>query len=288
MEQDQGITFLKGHGTENDFVIIPDVDALLDLTPSRVAAICDRHSGIGADGVLRVVPARTVVLPHLTGNATWFMDYRNADGSIAEMCGNGARVFARFLVDEGWETGVNFMIATRAGEHSVTVRPDGVVSVSMGPTVVGPAGPEPMVSVAGVARVADPWWIPNPHAVVFVDDLDGLECPLPPPIIEDNGRFPDGQNVEYVVDLSTPELLHARIRIHERGVGETRSCGTGVCAVSFALRKAHSVSGPGTSIVDVPGGRLWVEHDEADGVRLVGPTQLVARGTISQAWWEKV
>ncbi len=96
------VPFVKGHGTENDFVLIPDLDAALDLTPAAVAAICDRRAGLGADGVLRVVRAAK----HPDGaayaaEAEWFMDYRNADGSVSEMCGNGVRVFARYLVDSG-------------------------------------------------------------------------------------------------------------------------------------------------------------------------------------------
>lgn len=285
MADDHGVEFLKGHGTQNDFVILPDVDAQLDLTAARVVAICDRRAGIGADGVLRVVPVAAIeglVAPR----AQWFMDYRNADGSIAEMCGNGARVFARFLHDVGWETDRDFVIATRAGEHEVTVSDDGRVSVEMGSAVGGPSGPNPVVSVDGEACIAQAWWVPNPHAVVFVDDVDRLETPLPAPIVDDQGRFPDGQNVEYVRDLSSDGQLHAQVRVHERGVGETKSCGTGVYAVSLSLRKLHSINGASTSIVDVPGGRLWVEHSADGRVRLVGPTELVGRGTFVKQWWE--
>lgn len=105
--------FVKGHGTENDFVILPDPDGALDLTGPMVAALCDRRAGIGGDGVLRVV--RTKAVAGLPGDAEWFMDYRNVDGSIAEMCGNGARVFARYLVDSGLAAPGEFDIATRGG-----------------------------------------------------------------------------------------------------------------------------------------------------------------------------
>ncbi len=286
MESDQGIEFLKGHGTQNDFVILPDADARLELSVRRVARICDRRAGIGADGVLRVVPVSAADPAFTTGVSNWFMDYRNADGSIAQMCGNGARVFARFLVDAGWESTPNFSIATRAGELEVTVHPDGVVAVEMGAPVTGPSGAAPEVAVSGELRGADAWWVPNPHAVVFVDDVNALELPLPTPTVRDHGRFPDGQNVEYVRDLSTSDQLHAQVRVHERGVGETRSCGTGVYAVSLSLRKRYAVDGAGVSIVDVPGGRLRVEHDAGGRVRLVGPTEFVGRGTFVAQWWE--
>lgn len=285
MADDHGVVFLKGHGTQNDFVILPDAHNELDLSATQVAEICDRRAGLGADGVLRVVPVDAV--EGLSADrANWFMDYRNADGSIAEMCGNGARVFARFLFDEGWEPARDFVIATRAGEHQVSVGDSGRVSVEMGAAVPGPVGADPSVEIDGAQRAAHAWWVPNPHAVVFVDDLDALENPLPAPVVHDHGRFPDGQNVEYVRDLSVGDQLHAQVRVHERGVGETKSCGTGVYAVSLSLRKVHDVTNPGTSIVDVPGGRLWVEHDADGRVHLVGPTQLVGRGTFVKQWWE--
>lgn len=285
MTERESVHFFKGHGTQNDFVILPDADGQLDLTAAKVAAICDRRAGIGADGVLRVVPVHAIE-GISARRARWFMDYRNADGSIAEMCGNGARVFARFLSESGWETNSDFVIATRAGEHEVSVRPDGHVCVEMGSAIDGPAGDSPQVLVEGVPYDADAWWVPNPHAVVFVDDLAALETPLPMPEVVTQGRFPDGQNVEYVRDQSSGGELHAEVRVHERGVGETKSCGTGVYAVSLSLRKRHNVAGPSTSTVDVPGGRLWVEHAADGQVRLTGPTELVARGTFLDEWWE--
>ena len=285
MAEREGVHFLKGHGTQNDFVILPDADAQLDLTAAKVAAICDRRAGIGADGVLRVVPVHAVD-GISAARAQWFMDYHNADGSIAEMCGNGARVFARFLADEGWEANSQFVIATRAGEHEVSVGPRGQVSVEMGKAIDGPLGDSPKVLVAGEPRDADAWWVPNPHAVVFVDDVVALESPLLAPEVIAYGRFPDGQNVEYACDRTIGDELHAEVRVHERGVGETKSCGTGVYAVSLSLRKRHNVAGPSTSTVDVPGGRLWVEHAADGRVRLIGPTELVARGTFLAKWWE--
>ncbi len=282
----RGISFAKGHGTQNDFVILPDPAADLALSASKVAAICDRRAGIGADGLLRVVPVEKSEVAGSAQTAKWFMDYRNADGSIAEMCGNGARVFARYLHDEGWESANHFVIATRAGEHQVEIMADGNVSVDMGRPRTGPQGQAPTVEVGDERLEADAWWLPNPHAVVFVDDPELFEYPLAEPRVLDHGRFPEGQNVEYVQDRSTDGHLHGVVRVHERGVGETLSCGTGACAVSLSLRKRHQVAQPSTSIVDVRGGRLLVRHATDDRIDLVGPAELVARGTFDANWWE--
>ncbi len=286
MADARAVSFVKGHGTQNDFVILPDATAELQVSASQVAAICDRRAGIGADGLLRVIPVASSEVADSTQTAKWFMDYRNADGSIAEMCGNGARVFARFLRDEGWESANSFVIATRAGEHQVEIMPDRNVSVDMGRPRQGIDGPDPTVGFGDRQIAADAWWLPNPHAVVFVDDLDDLEQPLAEPLVEDAGRFPTGQNVEFVRDLSSDGHLHAEVRVHERGVGETLSCGTGACAVSLSLRKRHHVDQPTTSVVDVRGGRLLVKHAADGRIDLVGPTELVARGTFDENWWE--
>lgn len=277
----QEVPFLKGHGTGNDFVILPDINSVLDLSESQVARLCDRRFGIGGDGILHVVPSDST-------QADWFMDYRNADGSIAQMCGNGARVFARYLIDAGLESAGEFQIETRAGFHQVSASGD-TIAVSMGTASPGPAGGTPEVQVNGTWLQADPWWMPNPHAVVFVDDLAAFGPELSKPVIEDAGRYPDGVNVEYVVDRTDGSgQLHAQVRVHERGVGETASCGTGACAVSLSMRRRHAVTDVSSTIVDVPGGRLQVIHSADGHIELAGPAVLVGRGTLDQAWWEGV
>ncbi|HQR28700.1 MAG TPA: diaminopimelate epimerase [Nocardioides sp.] len=262
--------FLKGHGTENDFVLLPDHDGLIhgDLAPSRVAALCDRRAGIGGDGVVRVVRATAV---GEGPGAEWFMDYRNADGSLAEMCGNGIRVLARHLLDEGLVTGPTFQVATRAGLRSVTV--DGpAVTVDMGtPAVLG----ETTVSVAGRTWPARHVSMGNPHAVAFVEDLRDAGALLDPPGF-DPTVYPRGVNVEFVARRG---VRHVAMRVHERGSGETRSCGTGACAVMVASALADG-AGPGeTYRVDVPGGELSVTWTAEDRVLLTGPAVIVARGT---------
>src|SRR5215472_9308429 len=125
--------FAKGHGTGNDFVVIPDAEDRLGLSPEVVRRLCDRRTGIGADGVLRAVRSD----PAQSGGAAWFMDYRNADGSVAEMCGNGIRVFARYLIEYGYAAGPEILIATRAGTRLVRQDGDELFTVDMGPSVVG-------------------------------------------------------------------------------------------------------------------------------------------------------
>ena len=257
--------YVKGHGTENDFVLIPDVDGAIKLDEDLVRRICDRRAGIGADGILRVV--RAAAVPDVDADAEWFMDYRTADGSIAEMCGNGVRVYARYLVSSGLAPAGHLRLATRGGVRDVDVAEAGDIAVDMGTAVVGEAvdiDGEPATSVD----------MGNPHAVVHVRSVEAL------------GELDPARkdlNVEYVEDVGP---AHIRMRVHERGVGETRSCGTGACAavVATALRVG---SARGTAYtVDVPGGRLTVTWRDDDSVLLSGPAVLVATGELSDDWLE--
>jgi diaminopimelate epimerase len=270
-----GQAFVKGHGTENDFVLLPDPDGSLDLRSDQVRRLCDRRAGIGADGVLRVVPS--VVSgdgERWAEQAEWFMDYRNADGSLAEMCGNGIRVFGRFLVDAGLAAPGRIVVGTRAGLRWVEVADEGDVVAGLGPVTLRPPG-EVKVRVgersfAGV--VVD---VGNPHVVVFVDDLaDAGDLREPPDV---SPPVPGGVNVEFVAARG-PQ--HIAMRVHERGSGETRSCGTGAVAASVAAARRDGARTPSTYVVDVPGGRLEVT-ERADGhAELRGPAVLVARGEV--------
>ncbi|MCW2571987.1 MAG: diaminopimelate epimerase [Frankiales bacterium] len=255
--------YVKGHGTENDFVLLPDPEGRLTLTDDVVRRICDRRAGIGADGVLRVV--RTDVVDDVDSDAEWFMDYRNADGSIAEMCGNGVRVYARYLVSAGLTAPGHLRLATRGGVRDVDVGTSGDIAVDMGPGLVG----DP-VDIDGVnATFVD---MGNPHAVVPVPSVEALGT-------LDPAR--KDLNVEYVEDVGPG---HIRMRVHERGVGETRSCGTGACAavVASSLRLGSARGTP--YVVDVPGGRLTVTWREDDTVLLSGPAVLVAAGELCADW----
>jgi diaminopimelate epimerase len=274
--------YVLGHGTENDFVLLPDPEGRLELDPAAVRALCHRRRGLGGDGVLRVAPSREA-------GAAWFMDYRNADGSIAEMCGNGVRVFARYLVAAGLAEAGTFAIATRAGLRTVEIGedPDAEVTVDMGPARLGaesvaimpsPVGPAGSVtSFTGVA--VD---VGNPHlACVTTADLDALDLTVAPG--HDVDLFPGGVNVEFLTPLS-PEGA-TRLRVHERGSGETRSCGTGTVAGAVAgLLAAGQDSG--TVMVTTPGGVLRVGVGPGLGsapgstTTLTGPAVLIARGEV--------
>ena len=260
--------FVKGHGTENDFVLLPDGVPAGDLDEATVRALCDRRRGVGADGVLAVVRVAAPSEDH----PRWFMDYRNADGGIAEMCGNGIRVFARYLVDSGLEEPGDLLIDTRAGVKLVTVPAYGDITVGMGPAT---KLPDAKVQLDGRWWPAAGWSMGNPHAVVTDPDLDldGVDLTRAP-ALDPPTAFPDGVNVE-VVDL-TGEPARIRMRVHERGVGETRSCGTGACAAAVAVMAGRGERA--SYAVDVPGGRLTVTWQDDGEVLLTGPAVLVATG----------
>ncbi|MGN0063671.1 MAG: diaminopimelate epimerase [Nocardioides sp.] len=257
--------FLKGHGTENDFVILPDHDGTVhgDLSPERVRALCDRRAGLGADGVLRVQRDEA---------GRWFMDYRNADGSTSEMCGNGVRVFARYLAEHEGES-FPVEVATRGGTKVITAEGDGeLLTVDMG---------APVVHGRTVVGVPNHTWsalnvnMGNPHAVAFIDDLDQAGPLLEGPDF-DSGVYPEGVNVEFVVRRG-PQ--HVAMRVHERGSGETRSCGTGACAVAVATALADRAERGTPYTVDLPGGTLTIVWTEDDRVLMTGPAVLVGEGT---------
>ncbi|MFJ4694188.1 diaminopimelate epimerase [Streptomyces sp. NPDC088766] len=281
------IAFLKGHGTENDFVIVPDPENAIDLSPAAVAVLCDRRAGIGGDGLLHVV--RSAAHPEakdLAAEAEWFMDYRNGDGSIAEMCGNGVRVFARYLRHAGLVPEGDLAIATRGGVKSVHLAEDGDITVGMGRAHL-PEG-DVTVGVDGRSWPARNVNMGNPHAVAFVDDLAHAGDLHTPPPFSPASAYPDGVNVEFVVDRGP---RHVALRVHERGSGETRSCGTGACAVAVAAARRDgadpSVTGiPVTYTVDVPGGRLVITERPDGEIEMTGPAVIVAEGEIDSEWLE--
>jgi diaminopimelate epimerase len=269
-------SFAKGHGTENDFVLLLDRESMLDVGAPEVRFICDRRAGIGADGLLRAVLAKHVDSWDGDG-ALWFMDYRNADGSIAEMCGNGIRVFVRFLLEQDLVTGPIVKIATRSGLRVATTLPDGRIRVSMGAVAIGNS--RVIVTTAdGAEFKALPADVGNPHAVSFVEDLDHLRLDTAPQC-EPAEDFPYGVNLEFVHSLG-PQ--HVSMRVYERGVGETRSCGTGTVAVAAAARVHDQDRNPlpVTYRVDVPGGTVEVELAD-DEAYLTGPAVLVAHGELA-------
>ena len=224
--------FAKGHGTGNDFVILPDPDGELALSAPLVAELCDRHTGLGADGVLRVVRTAAAGVPQAAGQAAeWFMDYRNADGSEAEMCGNGIRVFARFLLDSGLAAGPQIPVATRSGTRIVRAAAGGEFSVDMGPAEVLGAGSAGLgeQTVSGLAIS-----VGNPHlACIVTEPVAGIDLSAPP--VLDPAQFPDGANVEV---LRVTGNRRVEMRVYERGSGATLSCGTGAVATAVAAAAA--------------------------------------------------
>ncbi|MFG3282379.1 diaminopimelate epimerase [Streptomyces sp. NPDC048111] len=278
------IAFLKGHGTQNDFVIVPDPDNALDLPASAVARLCDRRAGIGGDGLLHVV--RSAAHPEaraMAGEAEWFMDYRNGDGSIAEMCGNGVRVFAGYLRRAGLAEEGDLAVATRGGVKKVHLAKGGDVTVSMGRALLPESGVT--VSVDGRSWPARNVNMGNPHAVAFVDDLDHAgELRSTPPFTPAE-VYPDGVNIEFVVDRGPG---HVAMRVHERGAGETWSCGTGACAVAVAAARRDGVDPavtgtPVTYTVDLPGGTLVITELPDGEIEMTGPAVIVAEGVIDPA-----
>lgn len=284
------IPFTKGHGTGNDFVLIHDADNSLDLKPSQVAKICDRNFGIGADGFIRVVETRFVpeakTLLAENPEATWFMDYRNADGSKAEMCGNGVRVFARFLIEKGLvslSNGETLTVATRAGVRDVQPNRAGF-AVDMGRWKLTD---EVTVHAAKlpVGRPGQGINVGNPHVVVALaskEELETLDLQTAPRL---EPAPADGANVEFVVPAE-PMVVDGvgsiEMRVFERGVGETLSCGTGIVAAALATRHWAGQGAPNIWTVTVPGGTLGVRMfptEEGEHVGLSGAAELTFDGT---------
>ncbi|WP_333619484.1 diaminopimelate epimerase [Dietzia sp.] len=282
--------FLKGHGTENDFVVLPDVGAGLRLEdPNTVRALCNRRAGVGGDGILRIARAgelreagELAEIPADVEPGDWFMDYRNADGSVAEMCGNGVRVFAHALVATGLAPEGEIRVGTRAGLRPATVSigsstDAATVSVGMGtPEVIGVS----TVSFEGRAFAGLAVDVGNPHVAAIVprmtsEQLDTLPIASQPVI--DQEFFPAGVNVEIATPMSEDGLVH--MRVHERGAGETRSCGTGIVATALAAL-ADAERSDGTVTVRVPGGDVVVEISRG-AATMTGPSRLVARGELS-------
>jgi len=280
-----GVPFRKGHGTGNDFIVVNGLDGFFadpkSVTPEIAQRLCNREHGLGADGILRVAKASEFA----SDDAKYFMDYTNADGSISATCGNGLRVFARYLVEAGLESRGQFTIGTRAGTVTVAISETDTdftnIAVTMGHVSLGPmdvtvqteTGSWPAVGIAGM----------NNHAVSVVDDiaqagsLDQIPTALPA------GTYPDGVNFEFI---QTKSPSHIAMRTHERGVGETLSCGSGACAAAYVHATSNHLNDPWTVQVDVLGGTVYVDSDTAGVLTLRGPAVFVADGTIAPSMWQ--
>ncbi|MEU5109667.1 diaminopimelate epimerase [Streptomyces sp. NPDC021354] len=270
--------FVKGHGAENDFVILPDPAGHLALTAAEAIRLCDRRTGLGADGILRAVRCAAEPEAAAMTDAEWFMDYRNADGTLGAMCGNGLRLLARYLVDAGHHQPGAFLIATRAGIRQVHARSTGPVTIDMGrPRLPGSGGIQ--VTAAGRTWSATHVDMGNPHAVVFLEDPRLAGDLRTAPTVTPAAAYPHGTTIEFVTTRSPYNL---QLRVYERGVGETRACGTGACAAVAAAR-AQRARPPLAAhyTVDLPGGRLNIAVRPDGAMELTGPAVVTAQGTVS-------
>lgn len=272
--------FVKSHGAGNDFVLVEDLDGRFEPTPAFVRAVCDRHFGVGGDGLIRIARG---------DGADFFMDYWNADGGIAEMCGNGIRCLAKYVGDRGIAAGDRIACDTRAGVKPLLLLRDDEgsvarVTVDMGAPVLereripvrGEGDPlHQPIAVDGQEFDAACVSMGNPHCVLFVDDLATLPFEQLGPAIETDPLFPAKTNVEFVQILSDREV---RVRVWERGVGETLACGTGACAVGVAAALRGLTDR--RVAVHLPGGTLDIDHT-GDTVLMTGPVEEVFEGTLT-------
>jgi diaminopimelate epimerase len=284
--------FTKGQGTGNDFVLFADPEGENELSPTQIRAVCDRKFGVGGDGLIRAVKssrleAGTAALAEDSA-AEWFMDYWNADGTISEMCGNGIRVYARFLIDQGLvtlEPGDTLAIGTRAGVRDVQRNRTGF-QVDLGRWTLD--GGEPLVRARNlsVARPGLGINVGNPHVVVALADDEELDAADLSYIPQLDPEPAAGANVEFVVPgdpLVVDGVGHIRMRVHERGSGETLSCGTGAAAAALATRHWAGAGAPNQWRVEVPGGVLGVRMfptEDGEHVSLSGPAELVFDGVL--------
>ena len=286
------LEFTKGHGTGNDFVLFFDPEAKINLTPAQIAKLCDRHFGIGADGVIRVVKSANLAAGAASlqedSHAEWFMDYYNSDGSVAEMCGNGSRVFARYLTEKGLvqlSDTDTLSIGTRAGVRDIQRNLAGF-AVDMGRWKLETDEYTVTASNLPVARAGQGINVGNPHVVVALasqielDNLDLSNAPSVTPAPQ------NGANVEFVVPsdpLVKDGVGSISMRVHERGSGETLSCGTGIVAAALATRNWAGNGAPNQWKVKVPGGTLGVRMfatEDGEHVGLSGAAELSFEGSI--------
>jgi len=286
------LRFSKGQGTGNDFVLFSDPEGVVDLSPSQIATICDRHFGVGADGVIRAVRSANLgdgaAALAEDADAEWFMDYHNADGSAAEMCGNGIRVYAQYLIENRFvtlERGETLPIGTRAGVRDVQRSTNGF-QVDLGRWHLD--GTEPLVRAKElpVARPGLGIDVGNPHVVVALADDSELAAADLTFVPQLDPEPADGANIEFVVPsdpLVKDGVGHITMRVHERGVGETLSCGTGTAAAALATRYWAGSAAPNDWRVTVPGGSVGVRMfaaEDGEHVALSGPAELVFDGEL--------
>ena len=286
------LRFTKMQGAGNDFVVLDETQGLLGLAPAHYRFLADRHFGVGADQILSVRPAPAEGID---------FEYviHNADGGEVEQCGNGARCFARYVRDKGLTTKDTIRVRTRSGVIAPQLTPDGRVTVDMGAPVFDPAAlPFDVQGLQPTAQGSGQKWplrltgqalaaiisivvvsMGNPHAVQWVDDVDAAPVLQTGPLIENHPRFAQRVNAGFAQIVNRS---HVRLRVYERGAGETLACGTGACAAVVAGIRLGLLDAQAPVQVDMRGGRLsiaWSGHDR-DSVFLTGPATTVFEGQI--------
>ncbi|KQN67461.1 diaminopimelate epimerase [Duganella sp. Leaf61] len=283
------LKFTKMHGAGNDFVVIDGINQHIDFTPSQWQLLGDRRFGVGADQILLVEK------PTQPG-----CDFRyrifNADGGEVEQCGNGSRAFVKFVAEKGLTDQRSITVETKAGIIAPRLELDGSITVNMGAPVLEPARvPFHAEGLQGEAQAQDTLWplllelggaretvlisavsMGNPHAVQIVDDVETAPVELTGPLIEHHVRFPNRVNAGFMQVL---DRQHVKLRVFERGVGETLACGTGACAAAVAGIRRGVLDSPVR--VDARGGQLSISWaGEGEPVLLTGPAVTVFEGEI--------
>lgn len=280
--------FSKWQALGNDYIIVAAPELPFNITPDRASVICDRHFGVGGDGILYWSDS---------SRADFRLEIFNPDGSCAEMCGNGVRMLARYLVDWGYAEGKRKLsIETDAGVIKTSVKRDGLITVNMGTAHLGGSGIKGYAGIPGESEALGAWLeagmneyqftfvdMGNPHCVIESNDLENLDIGLLGPEIENHALFPQRTNVEFMNILGPSEV---EMRVWERGVGETSACGTGACAVAVAALRARDMNSPIT--VHLPGGDLVVDVDTEMNVTMTGPAEEIYSGTMSDDLVKKI
>lgn len=274
------ITFHKYHGAGNDFIMIDNLKGNINFSPSYIASICNRHFGIGADGV---------ILVESSNKADCFMNYYNSDGTLAQMCGNGIRCTAKFYLNilQNDKIKKELNIDTRAGIKNIKINKDETYSVNMGAPIF--ESPDFPTSRTGgkISNLNLEGFnfnfvsMGNPHAVTIIDDLNKIDIKTIGPKIENDSHFPNKINVEFVEKIKDN---YYKVNVWERGCGETLACGTGACAVYSILNKLLARQGLAENnkeiTLEFPGGKLYLSKNEQDHVILRGGAHFVFKGEI--------
>ena len=279
------IKFHKYHGAGNDFIMINNLDKSISLTPENISLYCDRNFGVGADGIILLEPSTDADLSRRSeAKADCFMNYYNSDGSIAQMCGNGARCTAKFYLKETGKDVKEINLETRAGIKNIKVNEDDTYSVDMGaPMFESPDFPAISPTYGQIINIEGFDFncvsMGNPHTVALVEDLEKIDLKTIGPKIENNENFPNKINVEFVQKIMDN---YFKVKVWERGCGATLACGTGACAVFSILNKlsARTFLAEKEITLEFPGGKLYLSKNEQDHVILRGPATFVFEGRI--------